>query len=218
MIQPVTSEDVRSIVVYAADQLRPLLEADWNVVANDLEMTCWETIEHVSDCLFAYSTQISGTIAGGIPLVDSYAPIGYVTRREGGPSLTVWVEPTSGNTGQLQVLAATGGLLVAVVAMCEASALGWHSSGLADSTGFAAMGIVETLGHLHDVVTTLNGTRLAPPGEICQRVLHRLFPEIASEQLGAGDDVWPTLLYAIGRTPLGDLPRREGWKWDSIVR
>ncbi|WP_433264119.1 hypothetical protein ACQPZF_34150 [Actinosynnema sp. CS-041913] len=33
-----------------------------------------------------------------------------------------------------------------------------------------------------------------------------------------GGDPWRTLLWANGRQPLGDLPRRSGWRWSPDPR
>ena len=65
--------------------LRVGADADWQGPATGLEWTCWETVEHVSDDLFAYA----GQLAAPTPPLDGYVPFGYEQRRPGGPALTV---------------------------------------------------------------------------------------------------------------------------------
>ncbi|MEU4690245.1 hypothetical protein [Actinoplanes sp. NPDC023714] len=83
---------------------------------------------------------------------------------------------------------------------------------MADAEGFAAMGVVETLVHLHDLAGGL-GLEWTPPEDLCDRVLWRLFPDAP---IGTGRR--ETLLWATGR---GDLPGHErltGWRWDANPR
>jgi hypothetical protein len=55
-----------------------------------------------------------------------------------------------------------------------------------DPEGFAAMGVVETLVHTHDLAEGL-GLAWTPPSDLCSRVLARLFPD-APKATGP----WPT--------------------------
>jgi len=69
--------------------------------------------------------------------------------------------------------------------------------------------VVETLVHTHDVASGL-GLEWAPPADLCERALARLFPDAPP-----GGDRWQTLLWATGRAALPDRPRRETWRWDG---
>ena len=88
----------------------------------------------------------------------------------------------------------------------------WHPYGTSDPEGFAAMGVVETLVHGHDVAQGL-GLPWEPSADLCARVLNRLFP-------GAPADAhpWAALLWATGRADLPDRPRLSEWRWDSEPR
>ena len=77
---------------------------------------------------------------------------------------------------------------------------GWHPYGVSDPAGFAAMGTVETLVHLHDVAGGL-GFTWQPDADVVRRTLDRLFPQAPTDEAA-----WPTMLWATGR---GDLPGRE---------
>jgi hypothetical protein len=69
------------------------------------------------------------------------------------------------------------------------------------------MGIVETLVHAHDLAEGL-GLAWDPPGDLCSRVLARLFPDAPGST-----DPWPTLLWATGRAELPGHARRTTWRW-----
>ncbi|WP_426561414.1 hypothetical protein ACPPVT_14515 [Angustibacter sp. McL0619] len=205
---PLSAEDVESVVDAAVSALRGAADADWQVPAQGLEWTCWETVEHVSDDLFAYA----GQLAPPAPPLDGYVPFGCEARREGGPSLTVYVKPEDGVDGQLMVLAASGGLLAAQVRTRSPRVRAGHPYGSSDPEGFAAMGVVEVLVHLHDVAGPL-GISWTPDDVLCRRVLTRLFPDAPLDTPG-----WATLLWATGRGELDGHARLDDWRWDSTVR
>ncbi|BCY12643.1 maleylpyruvate isomerase N-terminal domain-containing protein [Actinoplanes sp. L3-i22] len=199
----VDSGDVRDVVASAVAALRTVADQDWQVPAGDLEWSCWETVEHVADDLFAYA----GQLAAEEPPTDRYVPWGYRRSRPVAPALTVYADPEQGTAGLLRVLDASGGLLAAIVQVSPPERRGYHPSGVADGAGFAAMGIVEVLVHLHDVAQTLKFA-WSPDPDVVARVLRRLFPDMP-----AGHDPWPTLLWATGRAELPGHPRRTEWRW-----
>lgn len=114
--------------------------------------------------------------------------------------------------GLLQVLDASGALLTAIVRTTPPTVRAHHIFGQADPEGFAAMGIVETLVHTHDVAEGL-GAAWTPPADLCDRVLARLFPDAPTDT-----DRWPTLLWATGRTELPGHPRLTKWRWHGTPR
>src|SRR3569833_2023508 len=63
--------------------------------------------------------------------------------------------------------------------------------------------------HLLDAAQTLNFAR-SPDPDVVARVLRRLFPDVP-----AGNDPWPTLLWATGRAELPGHPRRTEWRWHA---
>ena len=84
-----------------------------------------------------------------------------------------------------------------------------HPSGNPDASGFAAIGIVEGAAHAWDVLVA-QGIDFRVDGDICDRVLNRVFPH--ARRTGDG---WHDLLAATGRT---DETRGTRWRWDSSVR
>jgi hypothetical protein len=202
------ADDLDTVVEAACDALTTVVDLDWRVPAAGLTWTCWGTIEHTADDLFAYAGQLTGRRTA----LDTYVPFAFHSLAEGEPVATIHAEDGRGNTGLVEVLDATGRMLSAAARHADPRARGWHPYGVSGPGGFAAMGTAETLLHLHDVAGAL-GFGWAPDQEVARRVLDRLFPEVAVEA-----DPWSTLLWAAGR---GDLPGRErlhDWRWDGTVR
>jgi hypothetical protein len=198
-----TADDVHEVVRLAVAALREGTEADWSVKAGSLEWDCWDTVEHLSDDLFVYATQLT---PDNPPLTDGI-PFRYTSRQPGAPVNAVFADRDAGAAGLLRVLEASGALLAAMVRTAPADLRAWHPFGVADPGGFAAMGVVETLVHVYDVAQGI-GAPWAPPEDLCRRVLARLFPDVRVDAAP-----WQALLWATGRTDLPGLPRRTSWRW-----
>jgi hypothetical protein len=205
MAEPVTPEDLERAVDAMVDALRAVEDRDWHVPAGGLDWDCWETIEHVCDDLFAYAAQLGPKP----PPLTRYVPFGQHERRPGGPDETIFANPAGGNGGLLQGLQACGALLVAMVKTSPPDLRAYHGFGASDPEGFAAMGAVEVLVHMHDIAEGL-GIGWAPPADLCGRVLARLFPGAPADT-----DRWPTLLWATGRGEIPGHARLSTWRWES---
>jgi hypothetical protein len=199
----VTAEDLDACATAAVAALRPARGADWSVPAGSLTWTCWETVEHLADDLFSYAAQL-GPVAP-----DRTLPFEAGRRGPGGALNTIRADPAAGVDGLLDVLAACGALLAAVVRTAPPGRRGHHVHGPADAEASAAMGVLETVVHTHDVATGLGRPWTPDPGP-CARVLARLMPEVEP----AGDP-WTTLLWATGRAELPGRPRRTPWRWTN---
>jgi hypothetical protein len=208
MRDPVTADDVDLAVSAALGVFNQVLDGDWHVAAGSLDWTCWETVEHMSDDLFAFAMQL----APKTPPRQGYVPIGWRRPRDGGPITSIFADPDAGNAGLLQVFEACGGLLTAVVRTSAPQVLAYHGYGASDPEGFAAMGLVEVLAHTDDVAAGLD-LAWDPPPDLCDRVLRRLFPQAPTDT-----DRWPTLLWATGRGELPGRARLDSWRWDSTPR
>ncbi|MFI6873258.1 hypothetical protein ACIBL6_07465 [Streptomyces sp. NPDC050400] len=200
---PVTADDVAEAVLLTVAALTPALDADWDVPAGGLTWTVWETGEHLADDLFWYAAHI-GPLT---PAVDGNLPFGSDRRSPTGPENTVTADRDAGPAALLRVMDACGGILAAVVRATPPTARGYHVYDVSDPEGFAAMGVVETLAHAHDMATGL-GVPFEPPADLCARALRRLFPDVPG-----GTEPWPTLLWATGRGDLEGRERRTQWRW-----
>lgn len=199
----VTADDVESAVRLAVSVLREAPPDAWDGKAGSLEWDCWETVEHLSDDLFAYAAQLGPEA----PPMDGEVPFVWWSRRPGGPANVIHADREAGPDGLLQVLDACGGLLVAMVRTASPDVRAHHVFGAADAEGFAAMGVVETLVHTHDLAEGL-GLAWEPPAGLCSRALGRLVPDAPRDT-----DPWTTLLWATGRAELPGRPRLTSWRW-----
>ncbi|MGW4643462.1 hypothetical protein ACWEN6_33440 [Sphaerisporangium sp. NPDC004334] len=204
----VTADDLDRTVLMAVETLRRVPEDAWRQRAGSLEWDRWETIQHLSDDFFSYAIRQGPRT----PFVDRHLPLVWESRRPGGPASAFRSDPEAGPEGLLRMLEATGALLAAIVRTKPPHTRTYHVYGASDPEGFAAMGVVEALVHVHDVVDGL-GLAWEPPADLCVRVLARLFPD-------APDDTepWPTLLWATGRGELPGRPRPATWRWYGAPR
>ncbi|WP_433467591.1 maleylpyruvate isomerase N-terminal domain-containing protein [Spirillospora sp. CA-128828] len=204
----VTADDLDLAVRLAVATLREAPADAWDAKAGTLEWTCWETVEHLGDDLFAYAAQLGP----GTRPMDGEVPFVWESRRPGGPANVIHANRDAGPAGLLQVLEACGGLLVAMVRTVSPDVRAHHVFGAADAEGFAAMGILETVVHTHDLAEGL-GLPWKPPADLCARVLGRLFPDAPHDT-----EPWPTLLWATGRGELPGRPRLTSWRWYGSPR
>lgn len=119
----------------------------------------------------------------------------------------VVANPGTPPRGLLDLIETGGALLALTVSEAPNAARAYHSYGIADAEGFAALGAAEVVLHTHDITTGLR-VGYEPDAEICSWLLARLHRDLPSH-----DDPWQLLLWATGR---GDLPghqRKRKWRW-----
>jgi hypothetical protein len=199
----VTAADVETSVSLAVAALRGAEAPDWDAQAGSLEWDCWETVEHLADDLFSYAAQLGPAR----PPLDTHIPFVWSRKKPGGPANVIFADRAAGTAGLLQVLEASGALLTAIVRTTPPTVRSHHVFGAADPEGFAAMGVVETLVHMHDIAEGL-GIAWEPDADLCHRVLTRLFPDAPT-----GTSRWPTLLWATGRAEIPGQSRLTQWRW-----
>lgn len=205
---PVTADDVDHAVHLAVDTLAQAPPDAWDAKAGSLEWDCRETVDHTVQALFGYAVQLGPRT----PPVEGKVPLSRTARRPGGPANALHADRDAGPEGLLQVWEAVGALVAAMVRTAPPHKRAYHVYGVSDPEGFAAMAVVETLVHTHDVAEGL-GLEWAPPADLCARALTRLFPGAPEST-----DPWPTLLWSTGRTELAGRPRLTEWRWHGEPR
>ncbi|AJC54749.1 maleylpyruvate isomerase N-terminal domain-containing protein [Streptomyces sp. 769] len=204
----VRGEHVRAAVAHCVATLSGAPAPQWHAAAGQLEWTCWETLEHLADDLLTYALRFGLAHPSGVPRV----PLRISTDRPQGPANVVFGDETAGPEGLLTVVEACGGLLATVVDSTDPTVLAPHVFGASDPEGFAAMGVVETLVHTHDIARGLQRDG-SPPEDLSSRVLTRLFPDVPLV-----DGASATLLWATGRLETPARPRRKDWRWYGAPR
>jgi hypothetical protein len=187
----VGSQDVDQAVAEMVRVLSPHAALDWQVCAGSLDWSCWKTAAHVAHDLLAYA----GQVAACPP--TTYLPFDLTIATDASPHEV------------LQVVIACGRLLSSTVTAASPQARAWHW-GACDPTGFAAMGVAETLLHTYDITQGL-GVPWRPPVPLCAGVLCRLLPDAPR-----GDPV-QILLWSTGRVALDGYPRVTSWVWRAAV-
>jgi hypothetical protein len=135
--------------------LLPLADRDWNINAYELEWSCRHTAGHISRALLSYSLHLANR---------AHARIDYP--RNDDPALSI--------PELVGFISAMAGVLVQVVRAAPADARGAHPEGMADVSGFIAMGCSEILIHTADITQTF-GAPFDPAADLCDRVSHMLF-------------------------------------------
>ncbi|MGW1291302.1 VOC family protein [Streptomyces sp. NPDC002533] len=202
---PVTADDVTTAVRLAVDLLAKAPADRWEARAGSLEWTCWETAEHLGDDLVSYAVRLGPRT----PPLEQNLPFRWTSERPGGHDGLLFADRSAGPAGLLATVEARGALLASMLRTTPPEVRAYHVYGVSDPEGFAAMGVVETLVHAHDIAEGL-GLTWEPPAALCDRALARLFPDAP-----AGGDRWAVLLWATGRAELPGHPRRTEWRWDG---
>ena len=188
--QELGPEDVLVAAAISQQVLGTVLDEDWTKLAGTLEWTCQRTLDHLIDGTVFYSGQVANQAHKRLP------PI-----RRGDPNATIEDLLTTVDT-VAHIFAAT---------LQSASTEGrfFHPAGMADRSGYAAMSCVELLVHSSDISAGL-GVPFAPPSELCERVIRRLFPWIDD----VGPDACATMRWTTGRL---EIPGRDAvvadWYW-----
>lgn len=179
------SRGVEQAVAEMVRALTPYESRDWQGPAGSLEWSCWTTAAHVAHDLLAYAGQVAA-----LP-ESAYLPFDLVIHSDARPRAV------------LQVVMASGRLLSSALAAAGPDARAWHW-GTTDPSGFAALGVNETLVHTYDITQGL-GISWLPPESLCAAVLARLFPDAPE-----GDPV-QVLLWSTGRADFEDRPHVTSW-------
>jgi uncharacterized protein (TIGR03083 family) len=185
----VDAEDVRTAYASVADMLEGVAADDprWDAPAGDIEWTCRVVASHIADCGTWYAANLA--------------------RRSTVIAECGEVSPSASAEVLVDSVRSSAALLAAAVIAAGPHDRGCHPFGIADRSGFAAMGCDEVLIHGADLAAAF-GLAYDPPRDVCERVLRRIFPWAPT-----GAEPWAALLWANGRAPLGDTPTERRWLW-----
>ena len=201
-MKDLTSEDLRRAVTVVATTLAPHVAADWSLNAGDLEWTCRQTLDHSVHAVLWYAANLATLSTEPRQHVRYGDPNGPIARL-------------------LDALVSGGHILARVAEATPPGGVGYHGDGMADATGFLAMGCDEVLVHANDICLGL-GVEFRPPDDVCERLVPRLFPWAPE-----CDDPWARLLWCNGRLAVLDRsrlgPRWSWWcaplaEWDGVPR
>ncbi len=187
--QPVTPEDLRYSSRLAVEAMESLTDTQWNGKTVGLDWTRLRTAGHV---LEAYGYCIVNAVNRSTRSISRIFRVPLDAKpSEITEALPLWAEV----------------LLQAAVGMPEGTR-GTHRWGKVDSEGYLAIGCVEALLHVYDVLEGISSS-FEVPEPLTNRLISRLFPWV-----DADGDAWQRLLWATGRNELPGKPSMSGsWAW-----
>ena len=175
----------RSVCDLVLEALDRRVTLDWSVPAGSLEWSCWQTVDHMIDCVFSYAFQLASRAQNGfLPFQELHAM----------PEAT----PRELVTGLRGIAELFSGLLGSVPPDAEAS----DGVFMLNVDDWAARAAYEMLLHTHDVVVGL-GARFDPPSPTCAWVIASPKLWMLNRGIATTDmDPWQALLVGSGRAPV----------------
>ena len=146
---PTSSKGVATCV----ERLRSVTDRDWSVRASTLDWSCWETVDHMADCVFSYAVQLAGERRG------DWLPLRQLHVLEGTPPPQL-----------VDTLEAVSRVFVAVLRTASETATASDGVLPLALDDWAARGAYELLLHTSDVCGGL-AVSFEPPRPVCEWML-----------------------------------------------
>lgn len=182
-------DDLRRCSNLVAETLSVHLTSDFSIPAGELEWSCQRTLEHLVGALLWYSGNLARL---------SHEPCSRLSSGLDTPP-----------TQLVDALVSSGYILALVAEGTPPGGRAYHPLGMADTTGFLAMGCDEILIHSYDIYSGLGVEFEIVDDDIVNSIVDRLFPWAPQ-----GHDPWETLLWCNGRIALPERARlAAGWRW-----
>lgn len=198
MINQTTAANFLEMVSEELSQtLAPTTKLDWEISTPDLEWTQSQTAIHTMRACLEYAFQVVGK------RMDSYQPVLFEKKDKATPA------------EYLPMISTASRILQRSIRESEISDRAWHSYGVSDPVGFAAMGVVEVSVHTYDLAKGF-GINFVPNHEAAHFAIDRLFS--GTTEYPKFDTHGQLLLWLAGRIELSGAPRRQGWKWNGTPR
>ncbi|MDP9369654.1 MAG: hypothetical protein M3Q03_15495 [Chloroflexota bacterium] len=182
-------DDLLLAAAVCREALLPALGEDWSRPAGDLTWDCRRTLDHVVDALLFYTGQLTTRATRRLLRLrngDSERPVEEL----------------------LEIVGTAAAVLAEIVRAAPAGTRAFHPAGMADGSGFVAMGCTEILIHTDDIAQGL-ALPFRPPDALTAVVLTRIFPWAPLKA-----DPWAAFRWACGRASLPDRDRlAPDWWW-----
>jgi hypothetical protein len=179
MPETLLAADVIAAASAAEAALRPVIGRDWSVRAGPLEWSVEQTVTHMIAATAKYTLYLASRCEHFIGL-----------------SISRWPDATNQEVIDSLVPVATG--LANVAAASPPGARAYHVTGSCTAAHYVGPACGQNHVPTHDALTGL-GAAIAPPSDLCRRVLAQQFPDAVVA--GEHDDPWRGLLAATGRPP-----------------
>ncbi len=164
------------------DRLSRVVDRDWCCLAGTLDWSCWQTADHLVDCIFSYALQLSARSEDGfLPFAELHAL------------------PDATNNDLLKGLRGVGRLFSAVLRTTPEGTYAGDGLLQLNASDWAQRGTYELLVHAYDIMSGL-GEAFQPSLDLCEWLLdsQSLWMLDKNRALQA-DNRWSALLLASGR-------------------
>jgi DinB superfamily len=181
------AQEFRELSEQALQALAAVSQHDWTARALGLEWTCWQTVDHVIDCLFSYAFQMAAR-----------APSGFLPFNE------LHAQPTATPEDLMMGLRGVVRLLSDVLDAAPEDATASDGVYALTPHDWRARAAYELCIHTHDVTSAFDA-HFRLPVALSQSLLdcHTLWM-IDQESARAASDPWSGLLAGSGREHFGD--------------
>jgi hypothetical protein len=178
------ADELRDVTEGALRALEEVSDEDWSKLAFGLEWTCWQTVDHMIDCLFSYAFQVAAR-----------APSGFLPFNE--------LHAQPGATPD-DLLTGLGGILVALQAVLDAAPSGTTASDgvfALSPPDWRARSAYELALHTYDVVAAFDMDFSLSEGLSRSLIECDTLWMLDHERARTATDPWSGLLAGSGRQP-----------------
>lgn len=177
-----TPDECQEAVELAVAALAGVGAEDWSRRAGTLEWSCWQTVDHVVDCVFSYVLQIAARAeAGFLPFQELHA------------------EPEARPDDLIAALRATTTMFLAVVRTSPPHTRASDGVAMLSLSDWCARASHEVLVHTHDTVSTFDRA-LVVPDHLCRAIWSCEAVWMLDRHASPPRcPPWPALLVASGR-------------------
>jgi hypothetical protein len=178
-----TPDEFGQILDASLDSLAGVVNDDWTMPANGLEWSCWQTVDHMIDCVFSYTLQLaSAAQAGFLPVSELHA------------------KPDAAPEDLIAALRGVGTSFLAVAKYVPSQTVASDGVILLTVSDWCARASYEVALHGYDVAVGLRAS-LEIPADACRSILgsEGLWMLDRSEAESTPDP-WAALLSGSGRS------------------
>jgi hypothetical protein len=177
-----TPHEFAEVLEQSRGALRTVVDEDWSMQAGTLEWNCWQTVDHMIDCVFSYTMQVAARAESG------FLPFGELHAN------------SDASPGDLLAgLSAVGQMFHDVVQNAPSDTVASDGVLPLDLGDWCARAAYEIALHTHDVLSGV-GASWDLPDALCDAISTSpslwMFDRAAP---AVGTDPWTTLLIGSGR-------------------
>ncbi len=180
------SQEFRELSVEAVRSLEAVSDEDWSRPALGLEWTCWQTVDHVIDCLFSYAFQVAARATSGFLPFDALHALPGATPDD--------------------LIRGLRGVVVTLTAVLDSAPEDTVASDgflVLAPADWRARAAYELALHTHDVMSAFEGSFVVPADLVRSLTECETLWMLDREMARAAKDPWKGLLLGSGRRSTG---------------